>query len=185
MNLPSFQELNDDDISTTVAICRQVYALLQLQLFTRIHSGGNRSGLCRGESSALVPSRVVSTDSYALCRLPHGDSATGGIARGPVRLERTTMRISRPVMDRGLCRVLPARTEVRCRIPRCTAATSFASIMLDQGLAAGAASHAGAHPLECVPCPAHNQAFNAASPARRCWTCPLRGGIKHINLICV
>jgi hypothetical protein len=47
-------------------------------------------------------------------------------------------------------------------MPRCTAAASFASIRLDQGLASGAASHAGAYTLEYVPCPAHNPVLNRA-----------------------
>jgi len=57
-------------------------------------------------------------------------------------------------------RVIPPPFEVCCQGPRCDNATPFASIRLGQGLALDKLPVPKAHPLDIVPCPAHNNRLN-------------------------
>jgi len=69
-------------------------------------------------------------------------------------------------------RVIPPRRdrllsfEVCCQGPRCDNATPFASIRLGQGLALDKLPVPKAHPLDIVPCPAHNNHFEATQGSR-------------------
>jgi hypothetical protein len=61
-------------------------------------------------------------------------------------------------------RLSPRVPSAGIRLP---AAIPFASIRLGLGLAVGAASRASAHPLEYVPCPAHNENIKGDGKNRR------------------
>ena len=124
-------------------------------------SPGVNTYLCAHGRRVYLPGLRWIEDFALCCRL---------IPPGPPNsvLVHRPMRLRHP----ALAERLPP--EVRCRIPRCAAATSFASIKLDQGLAVGEASHAEAHPLEYVPCPAHNKSVKrtAGASARKLATPP-------------
>jgi len=81
-------------------------------------------------------------------------------------------------------RVIPPRRDrllpkVGCQGPRCDNATPFASIRLGQGLALDKLPVPKAHPLDIVPCPAHNQRFEGDSKLRRTINRAVGNGIRQ------
>ena len=117
-------------------------------------SPGVNTYLCAHGRRVYLPGLRWIEDFALCCRLIPPGPPDSVLVHRPMRLRHPALAGRLP-------------PEVRCRIPRCAAATSFASIKLDQGLAVGEASHAEAHPLEYVPCPAHNKSV------KRTWGVPV------------